>query len=189
MDGKRLRWPASVRKARALGIALVPEDRAAAGILPQLTAAENIVVSDLSAAARLGVVSRRKQATAAERAAAGMHFPAERLGDLAGGLSGGNQQKLLLARAAHSRPRVLLADEPTRGVDVGAKQAIYELLHELAGEGMAVLVISSEHGEVIGLSHRVLVMRKGRLAAEFDGAQVSADDVLRAAFQPEAATA
>ena len=84
-------------------------------------------------------------------------------------LSGGNQQKVLFAKWLFRRPHVFIADEPTRGVDVGAKRAIYELLHSLAAEGIAVLLISSEHEEVLGLAHRVLVMRGGRIVAEFDG--------------------
>jgi simple sugar transport system ATP-binding protein/ribose transport system ATP-binding protein len=97
-------------------------------------------------------------------------------------LSGGNQQKVLFAKWLFEPPRVFIADEPTRGVDVGAKHAIYELLHQLAAEGMAVLLISSEHAEVIGLAHRVLVMRGGRVVAEFDHATMNEDAVLHAAF-------
>ena len=100
-------------------------------------------------------------------------------------LSGGNQQKVLFAKWLFRPPRVFIADEPTRGVDVGAKRAIYELIRSLAEEGMAVLLISSEHLEVIGLAHRVLVMREGRVVAEFDEATMSEDAVLRAAFATE----
>jgi ABC-type sugar transport system ATPase subunit len=183
MEGERLRWPGSVRRARAHGISLVPEDRAAAGILPELTAAENIVVSDLSSAARLGVVSKRRLAAAAGSAADGMHFPRERLGDLAGGLSGGNQQKLLLARAAHSRPRVLLADEPTRGVDVGAKAEIMRTIKELAASGMAVIVVSSELEDLELLCDRVLVLAGGRPAGEISRREaITVHSILELAF-------
>ena len=104
-------------------------------------------------------------------------------------LSGGNQQKALFAKWLFRRPLLLLADEPTRGVNVGAKQSIYALIHSLAADGMAVLVISSEHEEVIGLALRVLVMRQGRIVAEFDGRTVTENDVLSAAFAAEAGAA
>jgi len=97
-------------------------------------------------------------------------------------LSGGNQQKTLFARWMYRRPQVFIADEPTRGVDVGAKRAIYELIHALAAEGAAVILISSEHEEVLGLAHRVLVMREGRIAAELAGTDMTEDALLRAAF-------
>ena len=97
-------------------------------------------------------------------------------------LSGGNQQKVLFAKWLFEPPHVLIADEPTRGVDVGAKRAIYELIVSLAGEGMGVLLISSELEEVLGLAHRVFVMRAGRVVAEFDEGTFTEDAVMRAAF-------
>jgi simple sugar transport system ATP-binding protein/ribose transport system ATP-binding protein len=100
----------------------------------------------------------------------------------AGALSGGNQQKLLFARVLLAGPRVLIADEPTRGVDVGAKRAIYELLAELAADGLGVLLISSDVEEIIGLAHRVLVMRAGRIVAELSGDGISEAAILGAAF-------
>jgi simple sugar transport system ATP-binding protein/ribose transport system ATP-binding protein len=101
----------------------------------------------------------------------------------AGALSGGNQQKLLFARALLCQPRLLIADEPTRGVDVGARRAIYDLLVGLASEGLGVLLISSDLDEVLGLAHRILVMRAGRIVAEFDGEEATEHDVLDAAFR------
>ena len=100
----------------------------------------------------------------------------------AGALSGGNQQKLLFARMLLCRPRVLIADEPTRGVDVGAKRAIYELLTTLTADGVGIVLISSEVEEIIGLAHRVLVMRMGQIAAELSGDQVTEAAILAAAF-------
>jgi ABC-type sugar transport system ATPase subunit len=103
-------------------------------------------------------------------------------------LSGGNQQKVLLARMLLCEPGVVIADEPTRGVDVGAKRAIYEFLVSLAAEGMGVLLISSELEEILGLAHRVLVMRRGRLVRELGEADLSESAVLGAAFaDPSAA--
>ena len=97
-------------------------------------------------------------------------------------LSGGNQQKVLLARMLLCGPRVLLADEPTRGVDVGAKRAIYDFLVKLAEDGLGIVLISSELEEVIGLSHRVLVMRRGRIVSELEGADITESAILAAAF-------
>ena len=101
---------------------------------------------------------------------------------LVGTLSGGNQQKALFARMLLKGPRVLVADEPTRGVDVGAKRAIYELLASLAAEGLGVLLISSDAEEILGLAHRVLVMRAGQIAAEFRGDAMTEAAILAAAF-------
>jgi ribose transport system ATP-binding protein len=98
------------------------------------------------------------------------------------GLSGGNQQKTAIAKWLLKTPRVLLADEPTRGIDVGAKRAIYELLHRLAAQGLGVLLISSEIEEVLGLAHRILVVRNGGIVAEFSSAEASEANVMRAAF-------
>ena len=97
-------------------------------------------------------------------------------------LSGGNQQKVLFAKWLFRRPKLLIADEPTRGVDVGAKRQIHELLIGLAREGMAVLLISSEIEEVLGLAHRVLVMRTGRVVGEFEGEAATDEAVMTAAF-------
>ncbi|MCY3806208.1 MAG: ATP-binding cassette domain-containing protein [bacterium] len=97
-------------------------------------------------------------------------------------LSGGNQQKSLFARWLVQNPRLFLADEPTRGVDVGAKRSIYDLLVGLASEGMAVLVVSSELEEVLGIAHRILVMRAGRLVGELDGAAATRTEVMELAF-------
>jgi ABC-type sugar transport system ATPase subunit len=102
-------------------------------------------------------------------------------------LSGGNQQKVLFARTLLCGPRVLIADEPTRGVDVGAKRAIYDILAELAADGLGVVVISSELEEILGLSHRVLVMRRGRIVAELAGGEMSEGAVLAAAFADDPA--
>ena len=107
---------------------------------------------------------------------------ASRLSAWVSTLSGGNQQKVLFAKWLFQAPRALLADEPTRGVDVGAKRAIYELIQTLAADGLAVLLISSELEEVLGLAHRIVVIRSGRLVAEFDGRTATENDVLHAAF-------
>jgi simple sugar transport system ATP-binding protein/ribose transport system ATP-binding protein len=97
-------------------------------------------------------------------------------------LSGGNQQKVLLARTLLCGPRVMIADEPTRGVDVGAKRGIYDFLTELAADGLGVILISSELEEILGLAHRTLVMRRGRIVAELEGDAMTEGAILAAAF-------
>jgi simple sugar transport system ATP-binding protein/ribose transport system ATP-binding protein len=104
-------------------------------------------------------------------------------------LSGGNQQKTAIAKWLLKTPKVLLADEPTRGIDVGAKRGIYELIHRLAAQGLGVLLISSELEEILGLAHRVLVVRNGRIVAAIDGADATEENVMRAAFGETAARA
>jgi ABC-type sugar transport system ATPase subunit len=108
---------------------------------------------------------------------------------LVSALSGGNQQKAAIAKWLVETPAVLLADEPTRGIDVGAKRAIYELIHRLAAQGLGVLLISSELEEVLGLAHRVLVVRGGRIVGEFAGDDANEETVMRAAFGETGAAA
>jgi rhamnose transport system ATP-binding protein len=180
----------SPRDAIANGVVLLPEDRKAHGLLMKRSVADNIALPYLRALSRAGIVSERRTRRTArqlmERVDVRAAGPLARVSTL----SGGNQQKVLFARWLYRPPRVFIADEPTRGVDVGAKRAIYELIQSLAAEGMAVLLISSEYEEVLGLAHRVLVMREGRLVAELTGESMTEDALLNAAFGqlPEAAS-
>ena len=168
IDGEEVAWPRTVRQALAYGITLVPEDRKGQGLGLSLSAAANVLMSDFGSASRFGFVSpTRLKAVAAEEAAP-FGFASDRIGSTAGHLSGGNQQKLLLARAANRRPRVLLVDEPTRGIDVGAKAEILLKLEEMVAEGMAIVFVSSELEEVAGVSDRVLVLDRGRVAGELE---------------------
>lgn len=181
----RVRSPRDAIKA---GVVLLPEDRKAQGLLLRQSVADNIALPYFASLSRAGVVSERRTRSAArslmQRVDVRAAGPLARISTL----SGGNQQKALFARWLHKQPQVFIADEPTRGVDVGAKRAIYELLRSLAAEGAAVLLISSEHEEVLGLAHRVLVMREGRIAAELTGDSMTEDALLKAAFgQDEAA--
>jgi simple sugar transport system ATP-binding protein/ribose transport system ATP-binding protein len=179
--GRALGAPSPHTALRA-GLAMIPESRKERGLLLGRPVSENVSLSSLDRLSRRGLVSRpaerREVGKVLERVgvrSAGQAAPA-------GTLSGGNQQKLLFARVLLAAPRVLIADEPTRGVDVGAKRAIYELLAELAAGGLGVLLISSDVEEIIGLAHRVLVMRAGRIAAELSGDGISEAAVLGAAF-------
>ena len=169
------------RSLRA-GLALIPESRKDDGLLFLRSSLENATLSRLGSLSTAGVVRRRRERRAGREVlelcgVRGASFSAP-----VSALSGGNQQKVLLARVLLCRPDVVIADEPTRGVDVGAKRAIYDFLAGLAGEGLGVLLISSELEEVIGLSHRVLVMRLGRLVGELAGEAITEDAILAAAF-------
>lgn len=173
------------RTALRSGLALIPESRKEQGLLLGRPVTENVTLASLAQVSRAGMVLRgperrtvREILTRVDVRGAGPALPAA-------ALSGGNQQKLLFGRSLLRDPRVLIADEPTRGVDVGAKRAIYELLTSLTASGLGVLLISSDVEEILGLAHRVLVMRAGRVAAELTGDDVTEAAILAAAFGAE----
>jgi rhamnose transport system ATP-binding protein len=170
------------RAALRAGLAMIPESRKEQGLLLGRPIGENVSLASLDRFAAAGLVRRRaeRQAVAAVLGQVGVRVPAQAAP--VGTLSGGNQQKALFARILLAGPRVLVADEPTRGVDVGAKRAIYELLTSLAAQGLGVLFISSDTEEILGLAHRVLVMRAGRIAAELHGDAMTEAAILGAAF-------
>jgi ribose transport system ATP-binding protein len=161
-----------------LGIGYVPEDRKGQGLFLQLSATANTSMNVLGRHARAGVLNHPALKTLTEQAIARLAVKVPGPDGIVGGLSGGNQQKLLLARWLEIKPKVLILDEPTRGVDIGAKVEIYRIIHQLAAQGVAVICISSELPEVIGLCHRVLVMREGVLAGELDGDAVSQEAIM-----------
>ncbi len=171
----------SPRQARRERVVIIPESRRDQGLFPLRPVRENVSVGSLGALARVGIVDRRR-----ERAVTGGALDRVNVTGAPEApvltLSGGNQQKVLFARSVMSTPAVLLADEPTRGVDVGAKRAIYELLVGLAADGMGVLLISSEMEEILGLAHRAYVMRAGGISAELMGDEISEAAILAAAF-------
>ncbi len=170
------------RAALRSGLAMIPESRQEHGLLPGRSIAENVSLASLARLSRVGIVRRRAERRAVARALeqAAVHPVSQALP--VGTLSGGNQQKTLFARMLLSGPRVLIADEPTRGVDVGARRAIYELLTSLAADGLGVVLISSDVEEILGLAHRVLVMRLGRITADLRGDAVTEAAILTAAF-------
>jgi ABC-type sugar transport system ATPase subunit len=181
VDGRPL-TARSPRAAIRRGVVMLPEDRKRQGLLMLRSIVDNVTLPHLGDVSRGGVLSTRAERKRAAELIRRLDVRTRSNGALVNTLSGGNQQKVLFAKWLFRRPRVFIADEPTRGVDVGAKRAIYELIQSLAAEGIAVLLISSEHEEVLGLAHRVLVMRAGRIVAEFDERTMSEDAVLHAAF-------
>jgi ABC-type sugar transport system ATPase subunit len=170
------------RQAARLGIAMLPESRKEQGLFMIRSVRENISIVDVNAISRIGVVDRRAESRRTGALAHDLDVRTSSQEAMVTTLSGGNQQKVLFAKWLFRRPKLLIADEPTRGVDVGAKRQIHELIIGLAEAGMAVLLISSEIEEVLGLAHRVLVMRAGRLVGEFEGDAATDEAVMTAAF-------
>ena len=187
LDGRALRLR-SPRDAIAHGICLLTEDRKGQGLVPGLGARENFALANLDLWSRGGWIDRKAEADAFTRFANSLKLKVSGPGQPAGELSGGNQQKLLVARWLAREARVIIVDEPTRGIDVGAKHEIYLLLNDLAARGKSILMISSELPEVLGMSDRVLVMHEGRLAGEIaDPATATQADVMALAVRAHAA--
>ena len=172
---------ASPRQALRKRLALIPESRHDQGLFTLRPVRENVSVASLDAFTRLGLVDRPRERTATNAAIERVSVVGAPEAPVLT-LSGGNQQKVLFARSVLSSPALLVADEPTRGVDVGAKRAIYELLVELAAGGMGVLLISGEMEEILGLAHRAYVMRAGAISAELAGDAITEAAILAAAF-------
>ena len=170
--------PAAGRRG---GVVLIPESRRDQGLFFLRSIRENVSVASLDRFTRFGIVDRRQERTVSEDARQRVSVAARGETPVAA-LSGGNQQKLLFARSMLLHPRILVADEPTSGVDVGAKRAIYELLVDLAQNGMGIVFISSEMEEILGLAHRVVVMRSGSVTATLAGDEISESAILQAAF-------
>jgi rhamnose transport system ATP-binding protein len=172
------------RHAVREGLTMIPESRRDQGIFPLRPTRENVSVSSLERFSRWGIVEprgeRHETSTMLERVSVTAHPDAP-----LSTLSGGNQQKVLFARTMLVQPAALIADEPTRGVDIGAKRQIYDILVELAANGLAILLISSEMEEILGLAHRVVVMRAGRVTAELAGSEIDERAILHAAFEAE----
>ena len=179
--GRELRQ-GSIRRALAAGLMMIPESRQEQGLLPRRSVTENVSLASLGQFSRLGFVRGRAERGAVGRMLGQVDVRAPSQAAPVSTLSGGNQQKLLFARMLLGGPRVLVADEPTRGVDVGAKRAIYDLLTSLAADGLGVLLISSDVEEILGLAHRVLVMRRGRITAELSDGDLTEAAILGAAF-------
>jgi ribose transport system ATP-binding protein len=160
---------ATIAAARRAGLAFVTDDRRGSGLILRHSVGRNIVMSILPRISPGGFMSRAAEDEAAQRSIKTFDIRPPRAGVAVGNLSGGNQQKVVFAKELLQEPRLLLLDEPTRGVDVGAKAEIYQRLRALTAQGLGVLVASSELPELIGLCDRILVMRRGRAIAEFPG--------------------
>jgi rhamnose transport system ATP-binding protein len=185
--GNRLA-PGRPLAAMRAGIGFVPEDRRQQGLVMDLSIARNTALTRMRSLSRGGLIRSSAENGLAREWAARLQLKFHRLEDSVGTLSGGNQQKVVLGKWLATDPKVLIVDEPTRGIDVGTKAEVHRLMSELAGQGVAVLMISSELPEVLGMADRVLVMHEGRLTGELSRAEADEESVIRLATgQVEAA--
>jgi ABC-type sugar transport system ATPase subunit len=182
LEGRPVRF-SHPEEARAAGIALVPEDRKRLGLFPQMSVGENITLCMLHEAEAAGVVLPGRERRMAQETVSRLGVRTAGIGAAITSLSGGNQQKTIIGRWLLTRPKVLLLDDPTRGVDVGAKAELYRLMAQLCREGLGIIVTSSELPELLTLCDRILVLCEGRLTAEFSRAEATEQRIMEAATQ------
>jgi ribose transport system ATP-binding protein len=180
LNGEEVHFATSADAVQA-GVFLVPEDRKGAGLLLDLSIAQNISLPNLRAYARGNIITQDAELKQAERSRRELDIRAANVSQRTGSLSGGNQQKVVLAKWLAMKPKAIIFDEPTRGIDVGAKAEIYDLMRKLSDSGVAVLMISSDLEEVIGVSDRVAVMHEGRIRGILDRAQCSEENIMHLA--------
>ncbi len=173
---------ASPRQAIAHGIALVTEDRKRFGLAPAMSVKENLTLASLGQYCRGPWIDARRENRVADEQIQAFAIRARDRNQRVGGLSGGTQQKIVVSKALLTRPAVLMLDEPTRGIDIAAKQEIYAIITRLAAEGTAVIVVSSELPEILALSHRILVMREGEVRAELNSRRTTQEEILHYAM-------
>jgi ABC-type sugar transport system ATPase subunit len=186
--GRSIR-PGSPREAVAAGVALIPEDRQRHGLALRLPIAYNVTMPDLGRVSRAGVIQKQAEQSLAEEYRQKLRIKCSSSAQLAGRLSGGNQQKVVIAKWVARGARVFLFDEPTRGIDVGAKQEVFEQMDQLARAGAAILMVSSELPELIQVADRILVMRQGRLTGELPRSTTQEEIMRLAAFEGHSPTA
>ncbi len=180
IDGK----PANIRSPQDAirhGIGLVTEDRKALGLVLGMAVRENVSLANLGVLSRIGFILRRREREAAERFVSDLMIKTPSVEQAVQNLSGGNQQKVVLAKWLFTQSKVLIFDEPTRGIDVGAKTEIYQLMNKLAENGAATIMISSELPEVLGMSDRILVMHEGAIAGEFSREEATQEGIMHLA--------
>ncbi|WP_395606924.1 D-xylose ABC transporter ATP-binding protein [Pseudomonas sp. B22129] len=181
LDGQSIDTRTPLKSIRA-GLCMVPEDRKRQGIIPDFGVGQNITLAVLDRYARLTRIDAEAELGSIDQQIARLHLKTASPFLPITSLSGGNQQKAVLAKMLMAKPRVLILDEPTRGVDVGAKYEIYKLMGTLAGEGVSIIMVSSELAEVLGVSDRVLVIGEGQLRGDFVNAGLTQEQVLAAAL-------
>ena len=173
----------SPKQAKGLGMALLTEDRRGSGIFPSLSVLENSLIADLRRYVRFMLLDDRSCRAAGTRMIERLRVKTPSLNTLMQDLSGGNQQKVLFGRWLLTEPEILLLDEPTRGIDVGAKYEIYTIIADLARQGKSIIMISSEMPELIGMSDRIMVMCEGRVSGFLEGKKASQEEIMRLAAQ------
>ena len=172
----------SPRQAIQSGIVLVPEDRKNDGLILGLDVKTNLTLSSLKEIEKYGFLSQEKELALTEKYISSLKIKTSSPHQAVKNLSGGNQQKVVLARCLATQPKVLMLDEPTRGVDANAKNEIYKLIIALSEAGLGIIVVSSELPEILTVSDRVLVMAEGKITAEFNSAEANEDAILKAAI-------
>jgi ribose transport system ATP-binding protein/rhamnose transport system ATP-binding protein len=177
IDGKVIRGN-SVKRAMVAGVALVPEERRSQGLIMKESIQGNIALANLPRVSRFGVASRRRERAMATRKVAELQIKAASVRQPVEELSGGNQQKVVLAKYLEQKPRVLLLDEPTRGIDIGTKAEIYTLVRGLASQGVAVIVVSSEIPELLGIADEIAVLHQGTLTGVVPAAETDEQSIL-----------
>jgi ribose transport system ATP-binding protein len=186
VEGREVR-PASPAAARSAGIALVPEDRKTEGLMLPMSVADNLTIASLDAVTTGPFVDRAKESAAIARGIARLQIRLGAPGDPVATLSGGNQQKVVLAKWLMTSPRIILLNDPTRGIDVGTKQELYRLMRELADQGAAILFYSTDYDELIGCCDKVAIMYDGRIVRELAGAELTETNIVASALNVDAA--
>jgi ribose transport system ATP-binding protein len=181
IDGKEISIK-SPKDAMDAGIALVPEDRKKDGLVLSLDIRTNICLTTLDGLQVMGMLDARKETALSKKYISDLKIKTSTDKQFAKNLSGGNQQKIVLAKWLATQPKILILDEPTRGIDINAKNEIYKLILQLSGEGLGIIVISSELPEILALSDRILVMAEGTITAEFTAEEATEDKILKAAI-------
>ncbi|MFE3836975.1 sugar ABC transporter ATP-binding protein [Pseudogemmobacter sonorensis] len=171
----------STSEAVEAGIVYVPEDRGKQGAVKGLPIFQNVTLPSLRATSRAGFLRLTEEFAMAREYTRRLDLRAASLDQDIGLLSGGNQQKVVIAKWLATKPKIIILDEPTKGIDIGSKAAVHDFMSELAAQGLAVIMVSSEIPEVLGMSDRVIVMREGRIAAEFEGGRMTPENLVRAA--------
>lgn len=181
LDGKRVRITNPI-KALKLGIGLLPEDRQLQGLVYELPIYENVSAATMKKFSKMGILNNKKEMKRAIELCNKIQLKAKDIADPPSALSGGNQQKVVFAKLLNCDLKLLILDEPTKGIDVGAKYSIYEIMNELATNGFAIIMVSSEMPEVLGMADRIYVMKTGRITAEFDSKSATQEKILEAAL-------
>jgi ABC-type sugar transport system ATPase subunit len=188
MNGRRVRI-SSPREAMAVGLAYVPEDRQRQGLVLPMTVRDNVTMAILETLTRLSFISYSAEEKIARNFVERLQIRTPALSQLAMNLSGGNQQKIVVSKWLAGKPKVLILDEPTRGIDVGAKAEIHRLMSQLAQQGLGIVMISSELPEILGMSDRILVMRKNAIAGEYMRAEATQERIITTAMGLDEQTA
>jgi ABC-type sugar transport system ATPase subunit len=184
LDGEKLP-PGNVEKAIESGIALIPEERKKQGLVMGLSIKKNIALPLLKSISRLGVINLWEETKIAEHMGKQLQIKAGSLEQEVQDLSGGNQQKVVLAKWLYTKPKLVILDEPTRGIDIGAKIEVYRLINNLAAEGVAIILVSSELPEIMGMSDNIIVMSKGKITGTFKNEEVTEEEILACAFETQ----